>query len=123
MKLRIRGNTLRLRVSKSELEQISTHGFVEDAISFAPASRLVYRLEVAADGPFAAELTPDRIRVRVPEAAVRRWERDDQVSMPAEQAVGSGVVLAILVEKDFECVNPRAGEDSDLFANPDKGAG
>jgi hypothetical protein len=118
MKLRIRGNTLRLRVSKNELAQMTARGWVEDEVRFAADSRLVYRLET---GSFGAEHTADRICVRVPQSALQRWARDDEVSIRHKQPLGGGSVLEILVEKDFECLNPRADEDAtDLFRNPAK---
>ena len=61
MKLRIRGNTLRLRVSKSELATVLKRGSVQDAIRFGPRTRLVYRLEAAAGNRFGAELAGDSI--------------------------------------------------------------
>ena len=121
MKLRIRGSTLRLRVSKPELAELVTRGWVEDACRFAPGSTLSYRLEVGTADRFLAEFARDRVRVRAPRAAVTRWARDDEVAMSAEQPLGGGESLAILVEKDFECLKHKAGEDeSNLFANPAK---
>lgn len=121
MKLRIRGNTLRLRVSKKELATVQKRGSVQDAIRFGPRARLVYRLEVAGDDRFGAEFTGDSIVVRAPQAAVAKWGRDEEVSMRGKQRIGRGATLAILVEKDFECLKPRAGDDAtDLFVNPAK---
>ena len=123
MKLRILGNTLRLRVSKGELTQLATHAFVEDSIRFAGHARLVYRLEVGGE-VFGAQYAGDRICVRVPLSAMRRWASDDEVSMRGAQPLDDGGALEILVEKDFECLKPREGEDpSDLFTNPAKTAG
>lgn len=121
MKLRIRGNTLRLRVSKTELAAVQKRGSVQDAIRFGPRARLVYRLEVAGDDRFGAEFTGDSIIVRAPRAAVTKWGRDEEVSMRGKQRIGRGAALAILIEKDFECLKPRAGDDArDLFVNPAK---
>jgi hypothetical protein len=112
---------LRLRVSKSELATVQKRGSVQDAIRFGPRARLVYRLEVAGDDRFGAELTGASIIVRAPRAAVAKWGRDEEVSMRGKQRIGGGKTLAILVEKDFECLKPRAGEDAtDLFVNPAK---
>lgn len=37
MKLRIQGNSLRMRVSEAEVKQFSQQGQVEEAIAFGPA--------------------------------------------------------------------------------------
>jgi hypothetical protein len=119
MKLRIRGNSLRIRVSKGELNQVVERGFAEDAVRFSPRSTLRYRLAAAPRESLAAEFSGDLVQVLVPQAAVKRWADPSEVTLQGEQPLGDGSVLKILVEKDFECLAPRAGEDdSDLFANP-----
>lgn len=122
MKLRIRGNSVRIRVSQSELKRVAEEGLAEDAVRFAPDVGLVYRVRVAADGRISAELEDGVLTVTLPKAAVERWTRPDEVSIRGEQPIGDGETLKILVEKDFECLTPREGEDqSDLFPNPAQG--
>src|SRR5690606_37083677 len=122
MKLRIRGNSVRIRVSRSELERIAEEGLAEDAVRFAPDVGLVYRVRVVTDGRVSAELEDGVLTVTLPKATVERWTRPDEVSIRGEQPIGGGETLKILVEKDFECLTPREGEDqSDLFPNPAQG--
>lgn len=121
MKLRIRGNSVRLRVSKTELKQLAATGSAEDAVQFAPGAVLRYGIEVRPAGAVSAELAGALVRVFVPKASIEHWLRPDEVSIEGEQAVGDGQFLKILVEKDYTCLAPRSGEDdSDLFANPQK---
>lgn len=119
MKLRIRGNSIRFRVTRSELERLLEDGSIEDSARFGPGASLRYRLHVGGTDAVAAELAASTITVRLPEAAVARWARPEQVSIHGGQDLGSGEALSILVEKDFECLEPRPGEDpSEFFANP-----
>ncbi len=119
MKLRIRGDSIRIRVSQSELERITTEGRCEDRARFAGGSVLEYGVEVAPDGPLRAALAGSRITLRVPRAAVETWADPAEVSIAGEQGLDDGGSLSILLEKDFACLVPRAGEDdSDLFPNP-----
>lgn len=123
MKLRIRGNSVRLRVSQSELDDLTAAGFTEDRVRFAPGAELVYRLAVAPEGPLRAELAEGRISVTMPRREFERWLQPDEVSVRGEQRIDGDDRLAILVEKDFACLAPREGEDeSDLFPNPERGA-
>jgi hypothetical protein len=47
------------------------------------------------------------------------WAASELVSIDGEQGLDDGSVLRILVEKDFACLAPRAGEDeSDMFPHP-----
>lgn len=124
MKLRIRGNSLRIRVSQTELEQISRDGAASDAIRFDSGAGLEYGIEVSASGRLAARFTGTEIRVIVPARALGRWLAPEEVSISGEQPLASGGSLKILVEKDFTCLTPREGEDdTDLFPNPAVSAG
>ncbi len=114
MKLRIRGNSLRLRVTRPEFEQLSSAGKVVESVPFPGGAELRYMLTV---DPAAKALTAaygnDVIDVRIPGATFREWQREDQVSL---RATGD---LTILVEKDFAClVNREDEDDSDAFAHP-----
>jgi hypothetical protein len=114
MKLRILGDSLRLRLSRGEVATMGTEGRVEDAIRFGPGARLVYALVAAdVDAP-RASFERDTITVQVPKAIVRAWVDSDQIGFDAQQDA-----LRILVEKDFKCAVPREGEDGyDGFDNP-----
>lgn len=122
MKLRIRGNSLRLRLSQREVAELAEQGTVQDAISFAVGSRLVYALRASDDAPAPfAHLEGARIDVTLPASVARAWTSTDQVGIEAEQPLGDGGVLRILVEKDFACLKPRAGEDdADAYPHPSK---
>lgn len=119
MKLRIRGNSVRLRLSRSELDKLAETGWTEDRARFAPGAELVYRIDVRPGGELRAALTGSTVSVELPQPMLRRWLEPDQVSLRAEQPLDGGNVLKILVEKDFACLAPRPDEDdTDLFPNP-----
>ncbi len=121
MKLRIRGNSIRIRVSKLELAQIAEAGSTEDEIRFAPAAALRYRVDVKESGPVEAKFQGSLISVIVPKSEVERWLAPEQVAIEGRQAIGDGTHLRILLEKDYTCLAPRGDEDdSELFANPQK---
>lgn len=114
MKLRIRGNSLRLRITRLELEQLASAGQVVESVPFPGGAELRYTLTVdPAAGTLTAAYGNNVIDVRIPGAAFREWQREDQASL---RATGD---LTILVEKDFACLVAREGEDdSNAFAHP-----
>jgi hypothetical protein len=119
MKLRIRGNSVRLRISQAELEELSKHGFTEDRACFGPDAELAYRIAVDPDGEVRAAFSGRQVLVTVPKSLFEHWLAPDQVTIRAEQPTGGTETLKILIEKDFACLAPRADEDdSDLFPNP-----
>jgi hypothetical protein len=119
MKLRIRGNSVRVRLSQSELEQLTHVGVAEDRARFSPDAELVYRVEVSSEGDVRADLTGTTVSVSLPRSIFDQWLAPERVSIRGEQQAGATEILQILVEKDFACLAPRADEDErDLFPNP-----
>jgi len=119
MKLRIQGNSLRLRLSQSEVSQFSKTGFVEDSVRFAPGTSFTYTVETSSSLPAPLASYQDHwLRIQVPSAAAKEWFTTDQVAISADQPVEAGQPLAILIEKDFQCLHGGEARDPDAFPNP-----
>ncbi len=119
MKLRIRGNSLRVRVSQAELTQITKYGYLEDTLEFSPEDHLSYRLDVVPSEPAQASYKNHCIQIALPSHKVDQWNQVDQVSISFQLPLSKDKQLVVLVEKDFQCLNPREGdEDTDSFPNP-----
>jgi len=119
MKLRIQGNSLRLRLSQSEVSQFSKTGFVEDSIQFAPGASFAYALESLSSLKTPQALYSNGwLRIQVPSADGNDWVRSDRVGISGEQPLESGKRLAILVEKDFQCLHGGEERDPDAYPNP-----
>ncbi|MBV8784101.1 MAG: hypothetical protein JOZ67_07935 [Gammaproteobacteria bacterium] len=117
MKLRIKGATLRLRLTQGELARFGAGEPIEEQVPF-PGGALRYRLRRAPVHAIEADFARESIEVRVPEAEAARWCATELVTLSAEQAVPGGT-LRITLEKDFACLAPRSGEDeSDHFPHP-----
>lgn len=122
MKLRIRDNSIRLRLTRSEVETMNTAGLVRAFVPFAGGVRLIYSLESspACVDP-VAQFANGELSVRLPQSAVQQWVSGDDVAIASEQQLDQGGFLKILVEKDFACLAPRDGEDeSDMYPHPGK---
>ena len=120
MKLRIRGNTLRLRLSQDEVAAMESAGQASDAITFPNGEKLAYVLiaDDGIDGP-RASFAGGAITVSVPQSTLTVWLEPAEVSIHGTQPLPEGDQLKILVEKDFACLVPREGEDQEnLFPNP-----
>ena len=121
MKLRLHDDSLRLRLDRDEVDAIGRGEAVETCARIPGGRTLRWRLEVAGD-EVTALLADDRVTVRLPAAVAAHWAGDDtEVSVRGRPSAADGASLAILVEKDFECLEPRAGESQrNRFANPKK---
>ena len=118
MKLRIRGNSIRLRLTQSEVARLAADGRVENVTSFG-STEFKYAVAVSRRGEtMQADLGDNEITVSVPTETVAEWAGSEQAGIEGSQAVRGGE-LQILIEKDFACLKPRHGEeDADTFANP-----
>lgn len=125
MKLRIRGNSVRLRLAQSEVAQLVKGGRVSESIQFSvfPRSLLSYTVVTSsADKEITARLVDSEIKVTVPEGLAQGWANSEQVGLKHLQQIDSEVNLSILIEKDFRSLEPRPDEDqSDTFTNPAQG--
>lgn len=121
MKLRIRDNSIRLRLTQTEVETVNNDGLVRGRVQFAGSNAFDYVLESSpATVMPEAHVSNNVLTVRVPQLDIKQWAESDKVSITSEQNLDDGEQLKILVEKDFACLAPRDGEDeSDMFANPD----
>jgi Family of unknown function (DUF7009) len=124
MKLRIKGPTLRLRLTQGEILALLNQGMVEERVPFASGVSLVYRLRRdATAAEIAATFRNGVVEILVPEPNAREWCTTELVTLAHEQALPDGV-LRITLEKDFACLAPRESEDeSDNFPHPEAGSG
>lgn len=121
MKIRIQGNSIRLRLSQSEVAAFGEKKMVQDSTQFgaSPDDTLIYSLEMAQLKEPGAAYAPNHIKVFIPENMGQHWANSEEVGISHESKLGDGAVLKILVEKDFQCLTTRPGEDeSDNFPNP-----
>ena len=76
MKLRIKGNSLRLRITPSEMTRLLETGRIDETIYFASGenAHLTYALEHAPGGTgLQVRYSPGEIAVVVSSAEARRW--------------------------------------------------
>ena len=119
MKLRVKNNSLRLRLTQSEIARFNDSGRVEEAIEFGiePHQRFVYRLESAPEiATMQAMIENNLITILVPKQQADDWTQTTQTGIETELNIGGGKTLRLLIEEDFACLEPRAGED-DAYSN------
>jgi len=120
-KLRIQGNSLRLRLTRSEVSQVIEAGRVEETIYFSPGegSRLTYAL-VSEAGLMKPKIrnAPAAVVIALPETAAKRWAESEEVGIYFSVDHGLRGTLSVTVEKDFACLDLRDADNTDTFPNP-----
>jgi len=111
MKLRIHGDSLRLRLNRFDVKQFLETGICTESIHFGSAAKLTYTLETSSQlTEMEAQYGLDCIRVLLPLSLAQEWAGSDQISLSLDRVENSGPSL--LIEKDFKCLH---GDES----NPD----
>lgn len=120
MKLRIRENTLRFRLGRSEVETFDQTGTIGNTVRFGPGKNdFGYVLEKTPDTNFSASFADGIIVVRVPASNANSWASTDEVSLAGTFLADEQTELRILIEKDFVCLNAHNDEDqSDRYPHP-----
>jgi len=121
MKIRIRGDSVRLRLKRSEVVQLAAGtGIVEE--THFPGAVLTYRLNVAENESISATFDNANLVVSLPKSELLNWVNTDEVSMYTEQELSGSRSLSLLIEKDFKCLEPGhhrdCEDDEDTFPHP-----
>jgi hypothetical protein len=118
MKLRVLDSTLRFRLDRAEVEALGGGQPQEAATHFPGGEVFGYRL-VPTSGEIGAVFDRRGITLSIPSDRLLAWAQDEQQVDIQETLSPSDGSLALLIEKDLECLEPRGGEDpSNRFVNP-----
>ncbi len=121
MKLRIRGNSLRIRLTRSEVNNFAQVGYLEEKTEFGSNS-LIYALQAKEGIDFIkAAFEGNKITLFVPASLPAIWAANEVVGYDNSLDTDNNNKLYLLLEKDFKCIDAPPGEDqSDNFENPHK---
>ena len=118
MKIRIKGNSIRLRLSKSEIDTFGVKGYLEERTEFG-TSALQYALVADKNSSeLNASFTANKITVNVPENIMQEWVETNVVGFENKMKLPNDKHLFILIEKDFVCLDNTFEDQSDNFPNP-----
>lgn len=121
MKLRLKGNSLRLRVTRSELAHLQAGERIVEEVLF-PAdlpTSLEYILEVGSHHqPVQVAFTSQQIVVSISQDQLTSWSDEHQVGIYASLPVTEITDLEVAIEKDFACLDLSDEDNKDTFANP-----
>lgn len=118
MKIRIKGNTVRYRLSKTEVALLAKNGLLQEQTEFIN-NTLLYSIKQTNEAALSADFYNNNIVLYIPNNKLQEWAKTDQVGVDAHFNLPNGNELYLLLEKDFKCTDMDAKEDqSDYFENP-----
>jgi aminoglycoside phosphotransferase len=118
MKIRIKGNSIRYRLTKTEVETFCKEGSYKETTDFGN-SRFTYVLKAKKDATsLAASFENNTITLYLPDEERTTWATSDRVGYQSVVDLTSGKQLFLLVEKDFVCLDETVEDQSDNYPNP-----
>jgi len=118
MKLRIRGNSIRLRLSQRDVKNFKENKTIENSIQFGGGS-LTYSLSSSDIPKLKCDFDGSRIQVWVPTELSQIWVDSQLVGMEHLDDSNGKDPIRILIEKDFQCLHVRINEDeTDAYPRP-----
>jgi hypothetical protein len=119
MKLRLKGNSIRLRLSQTDVDNLTTKGGLEEQINFSKDIALFYRLISRDDlqSP-TVSYAENAIDIYIPKDFADGWSGNNVVGTSAHHRTEDGTEIFLLIEKDFKCLDDIEEDQSDNYANP-----
>lgn len=118
MKLRIKGNSIRIRLTKTEVATFASTGYWEERTQFGN-TELIYAIERNVQATeLSAKMEGTKITLLIPEATANNWTGSDEVGFQNQYKLPAGGELFLLIEKDFVCLDNTFEDQSDNYPNP-----
>ncbi len=112
MKIRIKGNSLRYRLVKADVDSLWKNGYVEEQTQFA-GKTLVYAIETGKEDKLTADFIDAKIVLRMSKPMIDELYHTGRIGF--DDKTGP---VSLLIEKDFVCIDNTDEDQSDNYPNP-----
>ena len=119
MKLRIKGSSIRLRLTKAEVAECQANQYLADSVDLPGGKGFQYAIK-GIDQPEIEVEWEHHLCIGVPRDILRAWSStQDQIGIYRDLSIDETRTLRLVIERDFKCLDQRVGEnEDDLFTNP-----
>lgn len=118
MKIRIQGNSVRYRLTRSEVALLKKDGHYKQQTAFN-GKDFIYAVAAKENiTGLQAEFKEDTITLYLPKKESLTWPDIDRVGYENKMVLNDGQILNLLLEKDFVCLDERVEDQSDNYPNP-----
>lgn len=118
MKIRIRGNSIRFRLTKTEVEKLCNKGVIEELTQFEKTSFFYAVKETTEKEELFGSFENNGILLYVPSILLKNWQHNATVGFYHNQRLKGGTELMLTLEKDFVCMDETVEDQSDNYPNP-----
>lgn len=118
MKIRIKDNSIRLRLTRPEVDRFGKEKYIEGRTAFGN-SYFTYAMRCEDVQELSASLFENKITMHIPISIAETFIHTDIVGFQHDQIFDNGEKLFLLFEKDYKCIDGEVLEDqSDNYENP-----
>lgn len=119
MKIRIKNNSIRLRLAKTDVSNLKSKGLVECKTVISGKEIFEYALRTDENAQkISAHFDSKKITVFLPFAEAQTLTDTDEITVKGWQENGVDEPLFLLIEKDLQCLDPTHEDQSDMYENP-----
>ncbi|WP_067032878.1 DUF7009 family protein [Allomuricauda sp. CP2A] len=121
MKIRIKGNSIRYRLTKTEVETFCETGLYKETTHFGN-SVFAYALKAKKGiDTLEASFEENTITLYLTDEERSGWATSNRVGFSGTIDLPNGEQLSLLLEKDFACLDNTTEDQSDNYPNPKSG--
>lgn len=118
MKIRIKGNSIRYRLTKTEVETFCETGLYKETTPFGN-SVFAYTLKAKKGiDILEASFEENTITLYLSDEERPGWATSNRVGFSSTMDLPDGKQLSLLLEKDFVCLDETIEDQSDNYPNP-----
>jgi len=112
MKLRIKSNSVRYRLTRSDVKQLVSTGYLEDKVNFGETS-LFYAIKLTHGEQLSTAFADNTVTLFMPQKMIVELEKTERVGFGNINGT-----VHLLVEKDFTCMDDATENQNDTYPNP-----
>lgn len=117
MKIRIKGNSVRYRLSKSEVAKFGEVGLLTETTETL-GETFCYQLLRAEVEFLSVDFHQHTLTFSVPQRIAQEWVQTEVIGYNHKLQLPNGTEVFLLLEKDFVCIDNTFEDQSDNYPNP-----
>lgn len=120
MKIRIKENSVRFRLTPTEVDKFCKEGGIAETTQFK-STTFKYAVKQKQIGNLQVDFNDNAITLYVPESFAKDWATNDVVGLDHHEQLVDGGTFFLLLEKDFACLDNTHEDQTDKYPNPKAG--
>ncbi len=117
MKIRIKGDSIRFRLTKTEVATLCDKGYIEETTHLGPQS-FTYAVKRSAIPDMEVSFKNKTILLKISANKIYQWDKNETVGFETTVSADVKNKVHLLLEKDFVCLDERIEDQSDNYPNP-----